>query len=172
MLARNLPQMSPTSTLLPLPAASALACGQLLLNHLEPLELALGDPATLEQAVQDLLDAAVTLRGHEPLAKDSQPAHGLPEPGQVVWQHVARADRKPEAGTVQCTFRGKDGRYWSMLEMADEDGAVRYSTRPVLALSLTAEGPGYLREALSQPAFAREFLRRAGIVDEEGRLTS
>lgn len=156
---------------LPAPVASTFACGQLLLDRLESLELALGDPATLEQAVQNLLDAAMALQGPRFSAETGEHAHDLPRPGQVVWQNISHPNRAPEAGTVQCTFRGKDGRYWCMLEVADEDGAVRYCTRPVLALSPTAQGPGYLQEAMRKPAFAREFLQRAGIVDEQGRLT-
>jgi hypothetical protein len=94
-----------------------------------------------------------------PASTDTQP---WPVPDQAVWYPDGSLTTLRPA-RVMLTFRGKDDRNWCLLEL-DKD----YLTVPALGLHPTGDGPSYFQLALREPAFARQFMQQAGLLDANG----
>lgn len=99
-----------------------------------------------------------------PLPTPPLPVTGTPAPvpGQAVWYPEGTLTRLRPATVLQ-VFAGKDGRAWCLLEVEDD-----YHAIPALGLHATPDGPSYFQQSLKDPAFARAFMQRAGLLDEEG----
>jgi hypothetical protein len=102
--------------------------------------------------------------------------------GQTVFISVARQkqflnscsedESQRVAVVIHSGLVGRDGREWYVYERASEgDGTVHYDIAPYSAFfdSQQAES-NFTKQLREEPGFAREFLTRAGILDQSGEL--